>query len=87
MVCEYAYCDSCKHCDIEAHLEPCVSCKITYTGAPTKWKSQNKQQTNADRIRAMSDEEQEAFLVDVDLEKVGSPFITEWGKWLKQPAE
>jgi hypothetical protein len=43
--------------------------------------------TNADRIRAMSDEELEAFLVDVDLDKVGSPFITEWGKWLKQPAE
>ena len=46
-----------------------------------------KPQTNADRIRAMSDEELEAFLIDVDLDKVGSPFITEWGKWLKQPAE
>ena len=43
--------------------------------------------TNADRIRAMSDEELESFLVDVDLDKAGSPFITEWGKWLKQPAE
>ncbi len=43
--------------------------------------------TNADRIRAMTDEELEAFLVDVDLDKVGSPFITEWGKWLKKPAE
>ena len=43
--------------------------------------------TNADRIRAMSDEELEVFLVNVDLDKAGSPFITEWGKWLKQPAE
>ena len=43
--------------------------------------------TNADRIRAMTDEELEAFLVNVDLDKEGSPFITEWGKWLKQPAE
>jgi hypothetical protein len=43
--------------------------------------------TNADRIRAMTDEELEAFLIDVDLERAGSPFITEWGKWLKQPAE
>lgn len=43
--------------------------------------------TNADRIRAMSDEELEAFLIDVDLDKAGSPFINEWGKWLKQPAE
>jgi hypothetical protein len=46
-----------------------------------------REKTNADRIRAMSDEELEAFLIDVDLDKVGSPFITEWGKWLKQPAE
>ena len=46
-----------------------------------------KPQTHADAIRAMSDEELEAFLIDVDLDKEGSPFITEWGKWLKQPAE
>ena len=46
-----------------------------------------KVKTNADRIRAMSDEELEAFLIDVDLDKAGSPFITDWGKWLKQPAE
>jgi hypothetical protein len=46
-----------------------------------------KPQTNADRIRAMSDEELEVFLVNVDLDKAGSPFITEWGKWLKQPVE
>ena len=44
-------------------------------------------QTNADRIRAMSDEELEDFLINVDLDKAGSPFVTEWGKWLKQPAE
>lgn len=43
--------------------------------------------TYADRIRAMTDEELEAFLIDVDLDKAGSPFITEWGKWLQQPAE
>lgn len=43
--------------------------------------------TNADRIRAMTDEELKAFLIDVDLNKAGSPFITEWGEWLKQPAE
>ena len=46
----------------------------------------NKLMTNADRIRAMTDEELEAFLINVDLDKEGSPFITEWGKWLKQPA-
>lgn len=46
-----------------------------------------KPMTNAQKIRAMTDEELEAFLIDVDLDKAGSPFITEWGKWLKQPAE
>ena len=49
--------------------------------------SGEKPKTNADRIREMSDEELEAFLIEVDLERAGSPFITEWGKWLKQPAE
>lgn len=48
---------------------------------------ENKVVTNADRIRSMTDEELEAFLIDVDLDKAGSPFITEWGKWLQQPAE
>ena len=52
---------------------------------PSHWKP--FPMSNADRIRAMTDEELEAFLIDVDLDKAGSPFITEWGKWLKQPAE
>ena len=42
--------------------------------------------TNAYRIRAMSDKELEAFLIDIDLDK-GMPFITDWGKWLQQPSE
>lgn len=42
--------------------------------------------TNADRIRAMSDGELEVFLIDVCLEKDEFPFITDWGKWLQQPA-
>lgn len=42
--------------------------------------------TNADRIRTMSDNELEAFLIDIDLDK-GMPFITDWGKWLQQTAE
>lgn len=51
------------------------------------WKKKQEAKTNADRIRAMTDEELEAFLIDVDLGNAGSPFITEWGKWLQQPAE
>lgn len=66
----------------------CIDCKYVEVNGekePSNWKP--KTMTNADRIRAMSDEELEAFLIDVDLERAGSPFITEWGKWLKQPAE
>ena len=47
----------------------------------------DKPMTNADRIRAMNDGELEAFLIDVCLDKVGSPFITDWGKWLQSPVE
>ena len=49
------YCASCNHYDCEPHLEPCVSCRRPYIGKPTKFKAKPK--TNADRIRAMSDEE------------------------------
>lgn len=59
------------------------SCPLTNTAVP----STEYRMTNADRIRAMTDEELETFLINVDLGKEGSPFITEWGKWLKQPAE
>lgn len=64
--------------------DECIGCTVI-DGKPTNFKPKPK--TNADRIRAMSDEELEAFLIEVDLERAGSPFITEWGKWLKQPAE
>ena len=44
---------------------------------------QRKKQTNADRIRAMSDEE----LVNVLLEFATKPMQGSFLKWLKQPAE
>lgn len=75
------YCECCGK-------SPCIHCDPDWfemddcPGTPKR-----KSMTNADRIRSMTDEELEAFLIDVDLDKVGSPFITEWGKWLKQPAE
>ena len=67
---------------VKGELYPCKAdiFDMTYEVA-------DEPKTNADRIRAMSDEELEAFLIDVDLDKAGSPFITEWGKWLQQPAE
>ena len=69
-----------------------LNCYVTADDLPDGYsfavvEDENKPKTNADRIRAMTDEELEAFLINVDLDKAGSPFINEWGKWLKQPAE
>lgn len=46
-----------------------------------------KPQTNADRIRAMSDEELAVFLRTVEYDVEQFPFIQDWDKWLKEPAE
>lgn len=44
-------------------------------------------QTNADRIRAMTDEELAVFLRTVECDADQFPFIQDWDKWLQQPAE
>ena len=50
-----------------------------------------KPQTNADRIRAMSDEEFSCFLAIVENRKTGKTIFDNtsdfWLEWLKQPAE
>jgi hypothetical protein len=94
------YCETCQHCEIEPHLEPCVSCKTKYIGTPTKYLA--KRHTNADRIRAMSDEELAKEFADCaiglycDTRKKGIPELPESVKrevfdslleWFKQPAE
>ena len=76
----------------------CTTCHYVDKGAlvpqPSKWKP--KEQTNADRIRAMSDEELAEFLSDD--ERACPPkwhncrkHISDcggcWLEWLKQPAE
>ena len=62
----------------------CLECRHATPEEPSNWTPKPK--TNADRIRAMSDEELEVFLINVDLDK-DMPFTTDWGKWLKQPAQ
>ena len=101
-------CETCKHDDAEfscyPHKTPCNEC-LNGKGcndAPTKWEAAEhyKPDTNADRIRAMSDEELEDFLLaeawTCDAYETCSvcPFHGEIGKgcmstleWLKQPAE
>ena len=43
--------------------------------------------TNADRIRAMTDEELAVFLRTVEYDVDQFPFIQDWDKWLKEQAE
>ena len=81
-----AICETCDYANRPPYKSPCSECDKTM-GSPFCCYEHEEKPTNADRIRAMSNEELEAFLIDVDLGKAGSPFITEWGKWLKQPAE
>ena len=47
---------------------------------------QVKPQTNADRIRAMSDEELAVFLAEIQYDS-NEPSTDEMFEWLKQPAE
>ena len=91
-------CGNCKFREVESYEEPCSSCRCTSGGAPTKWVSQHEPQTNADRIRAMSDEELAKFIPDwsytgackcdeqsyVDCNNECEKCVVEW---LKQPAE
>ena len=89
------YCASCKN----EGSHKCHSCMGKYydgvlQGAPTKYIK--KPQTNADRIRAMSDEELAKLLSNdaracpdriVRCEDYGNNCERCWSGWLKQPAE
>ena len=75
-------CENCAHYHMEAYEWPCNVCEASYDNPPTKWEEpEDKPQTNADHIRAMTDEELAHFLA------------WHWNKkdygleWLKQPAE
>lgn len=54
-------CEKCKHYNCEADKYPCAGCDSNVNDL-----FEEKKQTNADRIRAMSDEELAEFLVTVE---------------------
>lgn len=80
---------------ITAITETCIKCHYVDKGAlgtqPSNWKP--KEQTNADRIRAMTDEELAQFLNTRGCPSENHSNCFEmsckhcWEKWLKQPAE
>lgn len=79
-------CDNCKHKTCWEYAEPCSSC-TSMTGTPTNWEPQ----TNADRIRAMSDEELAEWIYQVQdgdayqKENYLPPLSKSWWiKWLKK---
>ena len=52
-------CATCRHDGVKPCNEPCIWCRYGSDGIPTEWEAAKnyEPQTNADRIRAMSDEE------------------------------
>ena len=72
---EKAHTCNCKHNSNSRDNEPCCRC--------------DSRQTNADRIRNMSDEELAEFLSVHDLGLKGNdlPMLTDWLDWLQSEAE
>ena len=72
-------CHNCLHWDVCSVREDDIACGIY----KPKEKRNVKPQTNADRIRAMSDEE----LANVLREFAAKPMQGSFLKWLQQPAK
>ncbi len=72
----------------DAIQEICLECRYI-CGEPTKWSE--KPHTNADRIRAMSDEELADFITDKEkgwCTDIGREMYYQHNlEWLKQPAK
>ena len=75
-------CSNCKHDGTTV----CTVC-CAYQGVPDRW--EKKPQTNADRIRAMSDEELAHLLHSAEEHLfIGNLWdYAQWNEWLKQEGE
>lgn len=79
------YCDTCAHKAGDKKAVECGTCMASYNdgvlqGSPSNYKA--KPMTNADRIRAMSDEELAEFLCGVYDEENGGVYQDECGKFI-----
>ena len=77
-------CSNCANAGRPAYDYPCNVCATGYNGDWTMWEKKEELVTNADRIRAMSDEELAEYIYkhfnqDYDVET----FL----KWLREPRE
>lgn len=79
-------CCNCRFEHYEADEIPCIHC-----GMDTREYWQPKPKTNADRIRAMSDEELAEYFAEIGNDASNgisySENPEEWLEWLQQPAE
>ena len=82
-------CEKCKHKDVSVKKYPCSKCDSV-----TNDLFEPKKQTNADRIRSMSDEELAEFLCKVksdyqwlDHEFPSEEECEEWVEWLQSEVE
>ena len=77
-VIEMGICGKCIHKDKVGTEYPCGVCdNVTHY-------EEARPQTNADRIREMSDEELEDFLNNVDGQYYSKSMVPSWKDWLKQ---
>lgn len=79
-------CSTCKNKQIRTTDEPCNTCitEYSYNGVLPSY---TPRMTNADRIRAMTDEELAVFISDQIIDRnIGIPSET-WLDWLKQEAK
>ena len=86
----YPICENCIFVDEPLDKDPCQECNRAFLAQRIKpnFVSKRKPKTNADRIRAMTDEELARYLYTKTCEDAYPQFenIPEWLDWLKEEA-
>ena len=80
-----AICETCDYANRPPYKSPCSECDKTM-GSPFCCYEHEEKPTNADRIRAMSDEELAEWMAECNAYKENAD-ASQWLPWLKQPAE
>ena len=85
-----AICETCDYANRPPYKSPCSECDKTM-GSPFCCYEHEEKPTNADRIRAMSDEELakhfSGLICDINEGVEYHADLSRWLEWLKQPAE